>query len=81
MDGGARKTVFSTFPRAGSRQQVSAQKRAEVLMCGEIQSSRVTEVRGTREDLLFIYRHFSHGHSLPSQAPGSIICTLLSSVV
>lgn len=32
MDGGARKMIFSTFPKAGSRLQVRAQKRAEVLM-------------------------------------------------
>lgn len=34
MDAGPRKIVFSTFPRAGSRQQVSAKKRVEVLMWG-----------------------------------------------
>lgn len=32
MDAGPRKIVFSTFPRAGTRQQVSTQKKAEVLM-------------------------------------------------
>lgn len=33
-DGGARKMVFSTFPRAGSKVQDRAQKKAEVLMRG-----------------------------------------------
>lgn len=63
MDGGARKMVFSTFPRAESRLQVRAQKRAEVLMWlyRKIQDLGVlmlypfgTELFGER------CRHFSH---------------------